>query len=191
MASRRNRLPRTKTPEEWSAFFAAINVRYATQMRNHACLYLMYMTGIRVGECLSLYVEDLDFDRMRLHVRSGKTGERNVPLPDDDKLRISVERWLTVREGWNPPSPLLFLTKPGKALSPNAVRESMRLYAARAGIGHASCHMLRHSAATELLAQGASPIGVQRILGHARLSTTLNIYASAADSHAAEAMARR
>ena len=151
----------------------------------------MYMSGIRVGECLSLHVEDLDFDRMRLHVREGKTGERAIPLPDNDKLRKTVERWLTFRGGWNPTSPLLFVTRPGGPLTSNAVRESMRLYAARAGVGHASCHMLRHSAATELLAQGASPIGVQRILGHARLSTTLNIYASAADSHAAEAMAKR
>ena len=191
MASKRNRLPRTKTPEEWSAFFAAINTRYPTQARNHAALSLMYATGIRVGECLALHVEDLDFDRMRLHVRDGKTGERNIPLPDDDGLKQTMMRWLGIRESWNPVSPLLFLTRPGKALSSNAVRESMSLYAERAGVGHASCHMLRHSAATELLAQGASPIGVQRILGHARLSTTLNIYASAADSHAAEAMAKR
>jgi integrase/recombinase XerC len=67
----------------------------------------------------------------------------------------------------------------------------MAVYAQRAGIGHTTPHMLRHSAATEMLAAGAPPIGVQRVLGHRSLSTTLTTYAHAADVHAAEAMARR
>jgi len=191
MASRKNRLPKTKSAQEWALFFAAINCRYDTQMRNYAALRLMYATGLRVGECLALHVEDLDLEKLRLHVRDGKTGERNIPLPNDAVLNESITRWLAIRNTWCPESPLLFLTKPGHPLSSNAMRESMRVYAQRAGVGHASCHMLRHSAATELLAQGASPIGVQRILGHARLSTTLDVYASAADTHAAEAMAKR
>lgn len=191
MASRKNRLPKTKAPEEWQAFFKAINPRYDTQKRNHAALYLMYATGIRVGECVTLRVSDLDFERMRLHVREGKTGERNIPLPDDDTLIATAQRWLRVRAEWCPESQLLFVTKPGKPLSTNALRDSVSGYAIRAGIGHATPHYLRHSCATELLAQGASPIGVQRILGHARLSTTLDVYASAADCHAADAMRKR
>jgi len=51
--------------------------------------------------------------------------------------------------------------------------------------------MLRHSAATEMLANGAPPIGVQRVLGHRSLRTTLETYAHACDTHAAEAIARR
>lgn len=185
------KLPKTKSPEEWTALFSAIDTRYETQTRNHALLYLLYMSGLRVGEALSLHLCDLDFERMRLHVRKGKSGERNIPLPESDTLEMTIGRWLGVRERWNPDSPLLFVTKPGMPLSSNAVRESMSVYAERAGIGHATPHQLRHSAATELLAHGASPIGVQRILGHARLSTTLDIYASAADCHAAEAMSKR
>jgi len=191
MASRKSRLPKTKTPEEWSAFFTAISTRYPTQTRNHAALSLMYATGLRVGECLALHVGDLDFDRMRLRVREGKTGERYVPLPDNQELKKSVDRWLVVRERWSPESPLLFVTKPGGRLSSNAMRESVSVYAARAGVGHATPHMLRHSCATELLANGASPIGVQRVLGHARLATTVTVYAHATDTHAAEAMMKR
>ena len=64
----------------------------------------------------------------------------------------------------------------------------------RLGFSSAKRHfqiLLRHSAATEMLANGAPPIGVQRVLGHRSLRTTLETYAHACDTHAAEAMALR
>jgi len=64
----------------------------------------------------------------------------------------------------------------------------MKLCGKRAGIGHVHCHMLRHSVATELLSHGASPIGVERILGHRSLSTLLSTYSHACDTHSREAM---
>lgn len=189
--SRKTRLPKTKTPAEWAAFFKVIDTRYPTQRRNDCLLRLMYAVGLRVGESVQLTVKDLDLDLMKVHVRNGKSGERFVPLPNDPALIRSLNRWLEVRDRWNPDSDILFITKPGRPLSTNAVRESMKVYAERAGIGRVSCHSLRHSCATELLANGASPIGVQRVLGHKSLQTTLSVYAHAADSHAQEAMAKR
>ncbi len=191
LSQRKTRLPKTKSPEEWQRFFEAINTRYDTAKRNYALLYLMYVSALRVGEALALNVDDLDLVLLRVHVRDGKSGERMVPLRPNDRLRESMEAWLEVRERWNPPNPLLFVTKPGKPLSTNAVRQSVTVYGERAGLGHVTPHMLRHSAATEMLANGAPPIGVQRVLGHKRLATTLNEYAWASDTHAAEAMAKR
>ena len=50
MSSRKkSTLPKTKTPQEWERFFASIDARYPTQARNHALLYLIYMTGLRIG----------------------------------------------------------------------------------------------------------------------------------------------
>lgn len=191
-SGRKARLPKTKTPEEWRLFFAAIDTRYPTQVRNLAALRLMYAVGLRVGETVQLHVKDLDLDNlMKIHVRNGKSGERYVPLPDDPALVKSLNRWLEVRSRWNPGSDLLFVTKPGRPLSTNAVRESMKLYGGRAGIGHVHPHMLRHSAATEMLSHGAAPIGVQRVLGHRSLSTLLSTYSHACDSHAQDAMAKR
>jgi len=189
--SRKNVLPKTKTPEEWEHLFGSIDTRYPTAARNHALLYLMYMTALRVGEATALHVSDLDFDLMKLHVRDGKTGERNVPLPEDATLRQTLDRWYRVRAEWNPDSPLLFVTKAGKPLHPNAVRRVMLVYGERSGIGHTTPHMLRHSCASELLGNGATPIGVQRVLGHKNLSTTLSEYAHASDVYAAEAMGKR
>jgi site-specific recombinase XerC len=187
----RNVLPKTKTPEEWVTFFGCIQTRYPTAARNHALLYLTYLTGLRIGETLALRMQDVDLDRLKVHVTQGKTGERVVPLPDDARLVQSMARWLRVRQVWSPSGDLLFITKSGESLRAAAVRRSMELYGQRSGIGHVTPHMLRHSAATEMLANGAPPIGVQRVLGHRSLRTTLETYAHACDTHAAEAMARR
>lgn len=188
---RKTRLPKTKTPEEWQAFFRSIDTRYDSGKRNFALFYLLYAGALRIGEALQLEVQDFDAQLLRVHVRAGKTGERFVPLPEDPVLLRTMNAWLEVRSRWNPATSLLFTTKPGRALSTNAARESMRLYGERAGIGHVHPHMARHSAATELLSHGASPIGVQRILGHRSLSTLLSTYSHACDTHAREAMTRR
>jgi integrase/recombinase XerC len=192
MAKRRKTdLPKTRTPEEWQAFFKCINTRFPTAARNHALLYLTYLAGLRIGEALALNMRDVDFRRLKVHVRDGKSGERFVPLPDDPGLAKTLERWLEVRAVWSPATELLFVTRTGRALGSSAVRRSMDLYGRRTGIGHVTPHMLRHSAATEMLANGAPPIGVQRVLGHRSLQTTLQTYAHASDRHAAEAMMRR
>lgn len=196
MASRKkNVLPKTKTPAEWARLFKSIDTRYPTQARNHALLLLLYATGLRVGEALSLRVKDVDFDLEKLTVVEGKTGQRIVPLPQSEPIRGELEetlkRWLAIRAEWSVSGDALFVSKTGEAMRSSAVRRSMEVYGVRSGIGHVSPHMLRHSAATEMLANGASPIGVQRVLGHRRLSTTLDVYSWAADTHAAEAMAKR
>ena len=183
-------LPKTRTPQEWTAFFGSIATRYPTAARNHALLYLTYLAGLRIGETLALRVNDVDLDLLKVHVTRGKTGERIVPLPDDPRLVRTLARWLQIRETW-PVSELLFITRSGEPIRSSAVRRSMALYGVRSGIGHVTPHMLRHSAATEMLANGAPPIGVQRVLGHRTLRTTLETYAHACDTHAAEAMARR
>jgi integrase len=145
---------------------------------------------LRIGETLALRERDVDLDLLKVHVTRGKTGERIVSLPDDPKLTQSLSRWLQIRKSW-PTNELLFITRSGEPIRPSAVRRSMALYGTRSGIGHVPPHMLRHSAATEMLANGAPPIGVQRVLGHRSLRTTLETYAHACDTHAAEAMARR
>ncbi len=191
MANRtKNALPKTRSPEEWSDFFRCIETRYPTQARNHALLYLTYLTGLRIGEALALRTNNVDLDRLKVHVTRGKTGERIVPLPSDPELVRSYSRWIDAREAWAE-NDLLFVTRSGEPIRPSAVRRSMDLYGRRSGIGHVTPHMLRHSAATEMLANGAPPIGVQRVLGHRSLRTTLETYAHACDTHAAEAMLRR
>ena len=128
-------LPKTRSPEEWEAFFRCIATRCPTAARNHALLYLTDLTGLRIGEALALRERDVDLDLLRVHVTRGKTGERIVPLPDDARLARSIERWLQFRQSWLA-SDLLFITRSGEPIRSSAVRRSMALYGTRSGIGH-------------------------------------------------------
>src|SRR5450759_245850 len=65
-------LPKTKTPDEWTAFFGCIQTRYPTAARNHAMLYLTYMAGLRIGETLALRVHDVDLDLLWVHCDPGQ-----------------------------------------------------------------------------------------------------------------------
>jgi integrase len=183
-------LPKTRTPQEWTAFFGSIATRYPTAARNHALLYLTYLAGLRIGETLALRVNDVDLDLLKVHVTRGKTGERIVPLPDDPRLVKTLARWLQIRETW-PASELLFITRSGEPIGPSAVRRSMALYGTRSGIGHVTPPHAASLGSNRDARNGAPPIGVQRVLGHRSLRTTLETYAHAWDTHAAEAMARR
>lgn len=119
-------MPKTRAPEEWTKFFSCIQTRHPTATRNHALLYLTYMAGLRIGETLALRVQDVDLDRLKVHVTLGKTGERVVPLPDDARLASTMAQWMQVRESW-PHGDLIFITRSGEPIRPSAVRRSMDL----------------------------------------------------------------
>jgi len=110
-------LPKTRAPEEWAAFFSCIATRFPTAARNHALLYLTYLTGLRIGEALALRERDVDLDLRKVHVTRGKSGERIVPLPDDPQLARSLARWLQFRRAW-PANDLLFITRSGSPSGP-------------------------------------------------------------------------
>jgi len=69
MAPRRKTvLPKTRTPQEWTAFSGSIATRYPTAARNHALLYLTYLAGLRIGETLALRVNDVDRDLLKVEL---------------------------------------------------------------------------------------------------------------------------
>lgn len=113
-----------------------------------------------------------------------------VSPPYELNLEKSLGRWLRARGSWAPGTRRRSVMKSGQAPRSSTVRRSMELHGQRGGIGHVTPHVLRHSAATEMLASGAPRIGVRRVLGHRSLRTTLETNAHACDLHAAEAMAR-
>jgi hypothetical protein len=119
VAPRRKKvLPKTRSPEEWAAFFRCIQTRYPTAARNHALRYLTYLAGLRIGETLALRAQDVDLDRLKVHVTRGKTGERIVPLPHDPKLAETLARWLKARAAWTPRDDLLFVTRLASRYAP-------------------------------------------------------------------------
>lgn len=135
---------------------------------------LLGTTGLRVGEAAALRVGDVDAGRRRLRVRRAKSGRgRDVAIPEPVIALLDLDRR---------PDAALFVGPDGGALDPDVWRRRSFARAVQArGLGDLRIHDLRHTAASLAIASGASVMHVQATLGHARASTTLDIYAHLLD----------
>jgi integrase/recombinase XerD len=155
----------------------------ASNLFHRAMLMTVYSTGMRRIEMCRLKVEDVDSERMVIHIREGK-GRRDRDVPLSPKL---LE---TLREYWRWMKPQTFLfpgtvngSRADKPITPKALWEACREAAQRAGITKAvRPHLLRHSFATHLLEGGADLPTVQALLGHADLKPT-SIYLHVSQRH--------
>jgi len=139
--------------------------------RARALLELLYATGLRCAEIVSLDLDALDLEARVLRV-VGKGGKERL-VPFGRRARDAVLGYLPLRKRTRPRSPALFLNHRGGRLTDRSVR---RILAARlrqlAMVRRVSPHTLRHSFATHLLERGADLRAIQELLGHASLSTT-------------------
>ncbi len=152
--------------------------------RDRLLFGLIAATGLRAGEALALYIEDLDLtpDDERLSVL-GKGERRRTVLLDDPQLVAMLRRYLKAtgyRHG-----PLFRAQKNGTGgpLSYQSAQRRWASYCAKAGVT-ATMHQLRHTHATELVNDGVSLATIRKRLGHKKLQTTQR-YAEQTD-HAAD-----
>lgn len=140
--------------------------------RDRAVLEVMYATGARASEAVSLKIGDVNLDDgyVRCHGKGNK--ERIVPL--GTKACEVLNRYLNEsRPKFDKGgSETVFLTRSGRPLRREDVWRIVKAHAKRAGIKEISPHGLRHSFATHLLERGADLRSVQEMLGHANIATT-------------------
>jgi integrase/recombinase XerD len=145
----------------------------AENLLDYAIVMTLYATGMRRAELCRLKVEDIDSERMIIHIRQGK-GNRDRDVPLTPKLLK------TLREYWRWMKPKTYLF-PGtvhnwradKPITPKCVWSAVQDAAKRAGIKkRVSPHTMRHSWATHLLENGADLRAIQMLLGHVDLETT-------------------
>jgi len=139
--------------------------------RGRAILELLYATGMRCAELVSLDTAELDLEGRLVRVL-GKGGKQRVVL-FGGRAREALRAWLAARRDLRPRTDALFLNARGGRLTDRSVRS---LVAARVKAvaleRRCSPHTLRHSFATHLLMRGADLRAIQELLGHASLSTT-------------------
>ncbi len=143
-------------------------------MRASAMLELLYATGMRVSELVSLSVADVNLDEGYVRCRGKGYKERIIPVyPEAIRaLRVYIDE-ARPRLRRRRDEPALFLNRRGNRLTRQGFWLLLKSLAAEAGITHSiTPHTLRHSFATHLLRGGAALRHVQELLGHSSISTT-------------------
>ena len=167
-------LPKTLSVADIDALFTAIDARQARisadplDLRLSALVELLYGSGLRASELVSLPRNAIAGDRPYLILRGKGGRERMVPI--SDRARAAVAAWRAHCAGEN-----TWLFPSGKAhLSRVRLYQLLKNLAAEAGIPpeRVSPHVLRHAFATHLLAGGADLRALQTMLGHADIATT-------------------
>ncbi len=158
-------------------------------LQEQAILEILYSTGLRVSELISLNFDiDLSVDEFSIRGKGQKI--RIVFLSDDAK--ISVKKYLKSRQkkfisGEKPfLSEALFLTAKGKRIHSRAIQRMIKKRAINSGITkNVTPHTIRHYFATDLLQNGADIRSVQMLLGHSSITTT-QIYTNLSDNYLKE-----
>jgi integrase/recombinase XerD len=167
-------LPKFLSMEEVDALIAQPDVATPLGLRDRAMIELLYATGLRVSELVSLRLSDLHLDEQFVTCIGKGNKERLVPIGEE------AARWIrtyqasargTLLKGRS--SPRLFLNVRGGPLSRVGFWKVLKQYGRRAHVRSTlSPHVVRHSFATHLLERGADLRAIQLMLGHADLSTT-------------------
>lgn len=192
---------RVLTPEETERFLAA-----AQKRRLYPSFLVAVGTGMRVGELLALRWEDVDLDAGVVRVRREVIRLRDQPGPTKTKLAFmtpksqagireipltatvlaELRRWkarqaeekLALGEAYRDQG-LVFAGEDGRITDPRNFTKLFYKVVKDAGIPHANLHALRHSFATRLAEAGENPRIIADLLGHAQVTTTLEIYSHA------------
>ena len=160
------------------------------EIRDKAMLELLYATGIRVTELISLSLEDLN---LQMNYITCKDGSKERMIPFGPKARMALLRYIeSAREKMilDSKNNILFVNCSGKAMSRQGFWKLIKYYAKKAGItADITPHTLRHSFAAHLVENGADLKSVQEMLGHSDISTT-QIYANMNHNHLSEVYKR-
>lgn len=160
----------------------ALSRRDWDQLTARLAIEVMCLTGIRVGELIKLRSSDIDYDLQQVLVQGKGNRERHVAFPDAVTLRRLREYRKVAGMHFDTESHnTLFLNGLGRPANEQYVRRIVRRFAEVSDVTRrVTPHMIRHTAATQLLEAGLDIRLVQRLLGHASITTT-QIYTHVAD----------
>ncbi|MDI6890069.1 MAG: site-specific tyrosine recombinase XerD [Thermodesulfovibrionales bacterium] len=167
------RLPKSLSISEVKSFLELnSSVNKPTTVRDYVMLELLYSSGLRVSELVSLKIEDINLEAGFLRVLGKGSKERVVPVNTRaiEKLKryINQQRPEILKKRQ---SSYLFVTRRGRSMTRQRFWQTIKALSRKSGI-KLSPHTLRHSFATHLLEGGADLRSVQKMLGHSDISTT-------------------
>ena len=167
------KLPRYFEYNELESLFEVCDLSNALGQRDRLILEMLYATGVRVGELVSIKVSDINFSSRTILILGKGNKERIVPYGDycEEILKLYLkDGYLSLN---NQNSPYLFLNARGGKLTERGVRYLLEEIIKKTSVQkNISPHMIRHSFATHLLNQGCDLMTVQKLLGHVSIKAT-------------------
>lgn len=166
-------LPKVLSEQDVESLLDCQDLTIAIEVRDKVMLELLYATGLRVTELVSLRMDNISLQQNVVRVIGKGQKERLVPMGEvaADWLKTYLKAFRP--ELLNGPSDVIFPSRRGQQMTRQTFWHRIKEYAIRAGIrSHLSPHTLRHAFATHLLNHGADLRVVQMLLGHSDLSTT-------------------
>jgi len=178
-------LPNTLNEAQVEQLLGAPDISDDLGLRDRAMLELLYATGLRVTELVSLQLSQLSLEPGVIRLIGKGDKERLVPVGEialDWITRYLKQARSVLLPVHSKPTNAIFVTRRGQAMSRQAFWYMIKRYGVKAGIDvkKLSPHTLRHAFATHLLNHGADLRVVQMLLGHSDISTT-QIYTHVAD----------
>ena len=167
------KLPRYFEYNELEELFKVPDTRTALGQRDLLILEMLYATGVRVGELVSIKVKDIDFSSRHILILGKGNKERFVNFGEycEDSLNEYLSDGRNSLNTKN--SDYLFLNNNGGELTERGVRFILDKLIKQTGINkNISPHMIRHSFATHLLNEGCDLLTVQKLLGHESIKAT-------------------
>ncbi len=177
-------LPETLSVDEVEALLTVEEAATPMSLRDRAIIEVMYATGVRVSELVSLDIDDVDLDESFVRCMGKGSKERIIPLHDEavGTVREYLEDGRSSLAG-DAAGRALFVSRKGGRLTRQGLWLILKSRAESAGIERKiTPHTLRHSFATHLLIGGAPLRHVQELLGHASITTT-QVYTHLTSEH--------
>ncbi|MBF0172636.1 MAG: tyrosine-type recombinase/integrase [Magnetococcales bacterium] len=149
-----------------------VSIKDFPQVTLKLAVELMFATGVRIGELCSIKVSDINLLEEKISIR-GKGNRERIVFIVDPELICLLQNYITLRTSVSSRTDQLLISSLGTPARPDYIRRMLRKFALDIGLQRTvTPHMLRHSAATQLLENGVDIRFVQKLLGHSSISTT-------------------
>lgn len=169
--------------EEFIGLTRRFDLSYFVEHRDYVVIHLLFDTGMRLGECLQISVNDMDLKQRNIYLQGEVTkGRKSRTVFFSKKTEKILRRWLQFKDRYCESDRLFPVQATGEAVNVAAFEKNFRKYLLRAGITKKlSPHALRNNFAKRCLLSGMDIYTLSRILGHSSVTVTEKAYLDITD----------
>lgn len=169
------------TDEDFFRILNQIDNSKFHEYRDCIIIQILFDTGMRIGECLSLVIDDIDLTLKSILLRADQTkGRKSRYVFFSQKMQRELKAWLQYKDRYVE-SALLFPTHNGNELKINNFEKNFRVYGSRVGIKNLHPHQLRNNFAKRFLLAGGDIYTLSKLLGHSSVGVTEKSYLDLTD----------